>query len=238
MGMSPQSGLPQNNRVGDFDPFALPLLICRPPASRWRRCWRPGQPGRAAGPERRQRRRARSGAGGGAGQRPRRLALDVFVAEIRRHLGGLLVELGGADVIVFTGGIGENGAEIRAGGLCGIWQELGIVLDDAANAAAQGECPISRRAQPHADLDRADQRRIDRGPAGLASCCCRDRTDHVHRQSHRFAGVDAEGRGDGRLQAAGGRALPAGAEGTQSLATTGRTFVAVDTWAPAKGDSC
>ena len=43
-----------------------------------------------------------------------RLALDVYTSEIRRHLGGLLVELGGADVIVFTGGIGENGAAIRS----------------------------------------------------------------------------------------------------------------------------
>ena len=42
------------------------------------------------------------------------LALDVFVQEIRRHLGGMIVALGGADAIVFTGGIGEKGASIRA----------------------------------------------------------------------------------------------------------------------------
>ena len=83
-----------------------------------------------------------------------RLALDVFVAEIRRHLGGMLVELGGADAIVFTGGIGENGANIRAG-VCADLAELGIALDAALNAKAKGEVPHQRRRQPRADLDRS-----------------------------------------------------------------------------------
>jgi acetate kinase len=70
------------------------------------------------------------------------LALDVFTSDVRHALGAMLAELGGADVIVFTGGIGANGVNIRrsvAGGL----EELGIVLDLAANAAAQGEAKIS-----------------------------------------------------------------------------------------------
>jgi acetate kinase len=66
----------------------------------------------------------------------------VFVAEIRRHLGGLLIELGGVDVIVFTGGIGENGVGIRAG-VCAGLQELGIQLDPALNGKAKGECRVS-----------------------------------------------------------------------------------------------
>src|SRR5205807_1779462 len=74
-----------------------------------------------------------------------KLALDVFTAEIRRHLGGLLIELGGADVIVFTGGIGENGVNIRAG-VCAGLDELGITLDPALNATAKGEFRVSRDA--------------------------------------------------------------------------------------------
>jgi acetate kinase len=70
------------------------------------------------------------------------LALDVFTGEVRRHIGGLLVELGGADVLVFTGGIGENGKQIRAA-ICRNLDELGIVLDEAANATATGEARIS-----------------------------------------------------------------------------------------------
>jgi acetate kinase len=71
-----------------------------------------------------------------------RLALDVFVSEIRRHLGGLLVELGGAEVIVFTGGIGENSVFVRRQ-VCAGLEELGIELDESANASAKGESRIS-----------------------------------------------------------------------------------------------
>ena len=71
-----------------------------------------------------------------------RLALDVFTSDIRRALGAMLVELGGADAIVFTGGIGENGVNIRAA-VCGGLEELGIVLDADANFSARGESKIS-----------------------------------------------------------------------------------------------
>jgi acetate kinase len=66
------------------------------------------------------------------------LALDVYVAEIRRQLGGMLMALGGADALVFTGGIGENGARIRQA-VCQGLSELGIELDEARNATARGE---------------------------------------------------------------------------------------------------
>ena len=72
-----------------------------------------------------------------AGNARARLALDVFVAGIRNYLGALLVELGGADVIVFTGGIGENGVNIRTA-VCAGLDELGIELDPASNASGPG----------------------------------------------------------------------------------------------------
>ncbi|MCA9249479.1 MAG: acetate/propionate family kinase, partial [Planctomycetales bacterium] len=70
-----------------------------------------------------------------------RLALDVYVTSVRHYLGAYLVELGGVDVIAFAGGIGENGARIRAA-VCEGLNELGIVLDPEANRAAQGEAAI------------------------------------------------------------------------------------------------
>jgi acetate kinase len=70
------------------------------------------------------------------------LALDVFTTDIRRHLGSLLVELGGADVIVFTGGIGENQQAIRST-VCQDLEQLGIELDEDANNMASGESCIS-----------------------------------------------------------------------------------------------
>jgi acetate kinase len=74
-----------------------------------------------------------------------KLALDVFVSGIRQYIGACLVELGGVDVLVFTGGIGENGANIRAA-VCEGWQGLGIVLDAALNRMASGERRISADA--------------------------------------------------------------------------------------------
>jgi acetate kinase len=74
-----------------------------------------------------------------------RLALDVFITSIRHCLGAYLMELGGADVIVFTGGIGENSVHVRSG-VCAGLEEFGIVLDTEANARATGECAISSAA--------------------------------------------------------------------------------------------
>lgn len=60
------------------------------------------------------------------------LALDVYVHRVRHYLGAYLLQLGGADVIVFTGGVGEHDAATRAAVLADLdW--LGIQLDPALN---------------------------------------------------------------------------------------------------------
>jgi acetate kinase len=143
MGMSPQTGLPQNNRVGDFDPFAIPLIMQAEGLSLHQvldtLAERSGLLGLSgiSGDVRDLEQAAAQG------KSRAKLALDVFVAEIRRHLGGMLIELGGADAIVFTGGIGENGVSIRAG-VCAGLEELGIALDPALNLKAKGESRVSR----------------------------------------------------------------------------------------------
>jgi acetate kinase len=71
-----------------------------------------------------------------------RLALDAFVASIRHYLGAYLVELGGADCVVFTGGIGEN-SKLARREVCRDLAELGIVIDEVANETARGESRIS-----------------------------------------------------------------------------------------------
>jgi acetate kinase len=60
------------------------------------------------------------------------LAVDLFVYRIARELGSLAAALGGLDAIVFTGGIGENSAEIRAR-ICRGAAWLGVTLDEPAN---------------------------------------------------------------------------------------------------------
>ena len=63
-----------------------------------------------------------------------RLAVDLFVYRIGRELGSLAAALGGLDAVVFTAGIGENSAEIRAR-VCRAAGWLGVELNEAANAA-------------------------------------------------------------------------------------------------------
>jgi acetate kinase len=61
-------------------------------------------------------------------------AIDLFVYRIGRELGSLAAALGGLDALVFTGGIGENAAAIRAR-VCRDAAWLGVTLDESANAA-------------------------------------------------------------------------------------------------------
>jgi acetate kinase len=65
----------------------------------------------------------------------------MFIGSVRDYLGAYLVQLCGADAIVFTGGIGENSTKVR-GAVCVGLSELGIVLDLKKNSTARGECPI------------------------------------------------------------------------------------------------
>ncbi len=60
---------------------------------------------------------------------------------MRRYLGAYLVLLGGADAIVFTGGIGENSARMRED-VCADLDWFGIALDATANQKARGEAAI------------------------------------------------------------------------------------------------
>lgn len=68
------------------------------------------------------------------GDRRARLAIDVYCASVRRRVGSLYAEMGGADAVVFSGGIGENSPEIRRRVADGL-RCLGLELDAARNAA-------------------------------------------------------------------------------------------------------
>ena len=153
MGMTPQTGLPQNNRVGDFDPFALPLILERTGLTLDEALKELAGKGGLLGLS------DHSGdvrdleQASADGDSKSQLALDVFIQEIRRHLGGMLVALGGADAIVFTGGIGENGNLIREG-VCRGLEQLGIELDEAANDSVRD----SANELGEASFHRADSR--------------------------------------------------------------------------------
>jgi acetate kinase len=61
-----------------------------------------------------------------------RFAVEVFCYQAVRHIGSLTAALGGLDGIVFTAGVGENAAAVRAA-ICQGCRWLGLELDDAAN---------------------------------------------------------------------------------------------------------
>ena len=64
-----------------------------------------------------------------------RLAFDVYVHRLRFHLGAMLGALGGLDAVVFTAGVGEHSAEVRAAAL-EPFAFLGLALDGERNARA------------------------------------------------------------------------------------------------------
>jgi acetate kinase len=72
-----------------------------------------------------------------SGDRRARLAIALFCYRVRKYIGSYLAALNGADAVVFSGGIGENAAPIRAM-ICENMDFLGMKLDPARNAALAG----------------------------------------------------------------------------------------------------
>jgi acetate kinase len=71
------------------------------------------------------------------GDRRARLAINLFCHRVRKYVGAYLAVMGGAEALVFTGGIGENAPEVRAR-VCANLQWLGLELDSDRNAALTG----------------------------------------------------------------------------------------------------
>jgi acetate kinase len=141
-GASPQSGLPQNNRVGDIDAFAVLYMMKKLGLG-------PDEMAALLG--------AKSGLAGISGtcgdlrdldeaavkgNSRAQLALDVFVRAIRHYMGAFLLELGGVDVVTFSGGIGENSAAIRAAALKDL-APFGVEVDNERNTSVKGEGEIT-----------------------------------------------------------------------------------------------
>ncbi len=65
------------------------------------------------------------------------LAIDLFCLRVKKYIGAYLAEMGGADAIIFTGGIGENSPPVRQR-ICDGMEWLGLEIDAAANAELRG----------------------------------------------------------------------------------------------------
>jgi len=66
-----------------------------------------------------------------------RLAIEIFCYRARKYVGAFLASMGGADAIIFTGGIGENSPDIRAR-ICDGLQWAGLILDQSRNKQLAG----------------------------------------------------------------------------------------------------
>lgn len=142
MGLSPQSGLPQNNRVGELDSMALgyamrTLGLSLDEAER-QLCKESGLLG-LSGVSNDLRHIVEAAKGGNADAQ---LAIDHYVHQIRHWVGSFWIAMGGCDALVFTAGIGENNPSIREAVVAGL-AEMGLRLDAEANASGPAERRIS-----------------------------------------------------------------------------------------------
>jgi len=135
-GMTAQSGVFHNNRVGDFDTFSLQKLLKAGLdidaifTTLGKKSGLLGLSGISA-----DMREVEQAAADGNEQA--QLAIDAFVESCRGYVGSCLVALNGADAIVFTGGIGQHGSALRAA-ICDRLDFAGIRLDAQRNHKVDG----------------------------------------------------------------------------------------------------
>jgi acetate kinase len=140
MGLTPMEGLVMGTRSGDIDPGVITYL------------WRTAEMSVEDIESMLNRHAGVRGLGGEidfrvlhqrieSGDETAQLAYDVYIHRLRKYIGAYMAVLGGADVITFTAGVGENDAAVRRDALSGM-TALGIELDEHLNA---GPAKAARR---------------------------------------------------------------------------------------------
>ena len=147
MGFTPLEGLVMATRSGDVDPGLLLWLLeqhraepgARSPraSSTSRACWASPAPPTCA----------RCSRAAARGEPRAALALDVYVHRLRAGIAAMAAALGGLDALVFTGGWASAAPAVRSRTVAGLGF-LGVALDEAANAAADGDAEIGAAGTP------------------------------------------------------------------------------------------
>lgn len=173
MGFTPLEGLVMGTRSGDLDPSLVGLLarqerVAVDEVENWlnTRSGLLGISGRSG--DMREVLKAEA-----QGDARAALAVEMFCYRARKYIGAYLAVLGGADAVVFGGGIGENSPEVRSR-VCAGMDWCGLVLDEKLNTAT-----IGTEARVSADCSRVHAYVI---PVDEGVIIARDTVSCLHRQ--------------------------------------------------------
>ncbi len=136
MGFSPQSGLPQNNRVGDLDSMAIPYAMQTLSISAEEALKQLSKNGGLLGISGVSNDMRDVKAAADAGNENAKLAIDVLVWTTRSYIGSFMATMGGIDAISFSGGIAENNPWLRAE-ILSSFKAFGLELDAEKNEATR-----------------------------------------------------------------------------------------------------
>lgn len=146
-GFSLQAGIQHGSRTGDLDPF-IPIYLLKsgmPLDDVWDGLVKRGGLYGISGVSGDLRDIQQAAA---TGNKRAQLAIDVYCHGIRSYIGSYYAQLGGLNLLAFTGGIGENSAEVRRA-VCAPLAHMGLLLDENKNAACHGsETVISADGSP------------------------------------------------------------------------------------------
>jgi acetate kinase len=140
-GLSPQAGLPQNNRVGDLDSAALPYAMGKLGLTLDEAVRQMNKEGGLLGISGVSNDIRDINSAAADGNEQALLALDVLVDNIRGYIGSYMFKMGGLEALVFTAGIGEHNPDLRAA-VCEGLEEFGLKLDPALNGDLHTEGAI------------------------------------------------------------------------------------------------
>ncbi len=142
MGLTPTEGLIMGTRVGDIDPGVLTYLMTKHNLSATDVQRIINKEGGIAGVTEISSDMREIEAAVAAGNERARLGLEMYEQRITKYIGAYAAEMGGVDIIVFTGGVGENQTGLRAD-VCAPLAFMGVEIDAEANKARGVEAVIS-----------------------------------------------------------------------------------------------
>lgn len=138
MGLTPTEGLMMGTRCGDVDPGALIFLMDKHNLSSKDMLNMVNKESGLAGISGVSSDMREITAAAKQGNEKAILSLEMYEQHITKYVGAFAAEMGGVDIIVFTGGVGEHQSSTRAN-VCNPLRFMGVEIDDAANDANNGD---------------------------------------------------------------------------------------------------